>query len=483
MSNLNIANQYLQQGKFEQAAQIFQQLIQSDNSNVNAMFGLGKAAFALNNYKRSYDLFVRCLSINSTSAAIYLALADSCIKLNLIDKAEQAFLYAYKQNNGSVSTLVAIAAFYCESGNYPLANDYLLQLTAIEPHNINAFALLVRIHNVALIDSSMNDYCKHMFGLITSADKNITNQQHVLLHYSFAELFHRAGMFDKAFTQFKLANQLQLSKINFRVQDMAEYFTSLITTFTDGKTKLSSSQHSYDKEQPTPIFIVGQPRSGSTLLEQMLIAHTKVATGGELPFFADDIARGIRQLTGTHFPQGCPKLTADNCRVLAQHYLQQIQSLAPNAHYIIDKMPANYQSIGLIKQLMPHAKVIHISREPMAVGWSIYRNNFAAVEPYFCDLGEIKEYRGHYENVMALWNKEIPEFIHNISYEQLLENSEVEIKKVLDFIGLDYQADCLDIRDNKNHIATLSDVQLRQGIDKNHKSDWQHYQSFLQPLL
>ena len=228
---------------------------------------------------------------------------------------------------------------------------------------------------------------------------------------------------------------------------------------------------------------MGQPRSGSTLLEQMLLGHSQISSGGELPFLAGDIAQGLHQLTGKNFPEACRLLNQPQREKLAAHYLKSLQSLAPSSNYIIDKMPANYQSIGLIKMLMPHAKIVHITRDPIDVSWSIFRNHFESLEPYFCSLPEIAQYHQRYQTVMKHWEKVIPTFIHTIAYKDLILNPEQEIENILAFCQLDFEEDCFNLSSGKRHISTLSDIQLRTGIKQNRESSWLPYKEFLKPLF
>ena len=146
-------------------------------------------------------------------------------------------------------------------------------------------------------------------------------------------------------------------------------------------------------------------------------------------------------------------------------------------------MPANYQSIGLIKLILPQAKIIHITRDPIDVSWSIFNNHFESLEPNFCSLTEIGQYHHLYQKIMDNWQAVLPTFIHQISYEKLVETPEVEITKVLAFCKLEFQSNCLSMAGPKRYIRTLSDIQLREGIQKNNEKKWLPYNKHLQPLF
>ena len=485
MSNIELANQYFQQSDFIKAGQLYRQLLMENKHNLSALWGLGNVALASDSYQRAYDIFDRCLSLNSNLPQLHLSSAQACIHLTLFDKAEQALLKAYQLNTMFIPTLFKLATYYCESGNYECSQRYIDEWRTIEPDNVSAFGLLVRMKKLSFNDASSIDYITTMQLKLNSSSHNLSKKQQVTLHFSFAELYHDAQQYQKAFTCFALANKLQREDIDFTVNDMQDYFNSLLDVFDEkwlAPVKFSTDSP-FNKPTLTPIFIVGQPRSGSTLLEQMLLGHSQISSGGELPFLAGDIAQGLHQLTGKNFPEACRLLNQPQREKLAAHYLKSLQSLAPSSNYIIDKMPANYQSIGLIKMLMPHAKIVHITRDPIDVSWSIFRNHFESLEPYFCSLPEIAQYHQRYQTVMKHWEKVIPTFIHTIAYKDLILNPEQEIENILAFCQLDFEEDCFNLSSGKRHISTLSDIQLRTGIKQNRESSWLPYKEFLKPLF
>ncbi len=479
------ANQYFQRGQFQQAENLYRVLLTKNKNNADALLGLGQVALALNSYQQAYDIFVRCLSLNTKPIQIYLLLAQAAKFLTRFDKAEQALLAAYQLNKQFIPSLLALAIYYSEVGKYDLSEDYLKAVVEEEPEHIQAFSLFVKMDKVSLYDASVGDYINLMLAKLETVNDGLSEQDKIMLHYSFAELHHKEKEYLQAFSHFEQANKLQYEGIDFTVSDMEEYFNDLIETFNKKlfKPTISNPENNGDNQAVIPIFIVGQPRSGSTLLEQMLMGHNKITSGGELPFMAGSVAQGLFQLTGKTFPKACELLDKKKQQILADHYLKNLQNLSPNSSYIIDKMPANYQSIGLIKILMPHAKVIHITRDPIDVSWSIFRNYFESLEPYFCSLKDIAQYHHCYKRVMTHWQCMLPEFIHTVSYQDLIDEPENTLTKLLSFCGLDFQGECLNFSQQQRHISTLSNVQLRDGIKRTGQSSWRAYQEHLQPLL
>ncbi|MFT5755526.1 MAG: tetratricopeptide (TPR) repeat protein [Alteromonadaceae bacterium] len=479
------ANQYFQRGQFQQAEHLYRVLLTKNKNDVDALLGLGQVAMALNSYQQAYDIFVRCLSLNTKQIQIYLLLAQAAKFLTRFDKAEQALLAAYQLNKQFIPSLLALAIYYSEAGKYDLSENYLKTVVEEEPEHIQAFSLFVKMDKVSLYDASLGDYINRMLAKLKSVNDDLSKQDKIMLHYSFAELHHKEEQYAQAFTHFEQANKLQYEGVDFRVSDMEGYFNDLIETFNKEifTGTISNPINTEDNQALTPIFIVGQPRSGSTLLEQMLMGHNKITSGGELPFMAGSVAQGLLQLTGKNFPKACELLDKKKQQILADHYLKNLQNLSPNSHYIIDKMPANYQSIGLIKLLMPQAKIIYITRDPLDVSWSIFRNYFESLEPYFCSLKEIAQYHHCYKRVMLHWQCILPEFIHKVTYQDLINEPEKTLTTVLSFCGLEFQDECLNFSQQQRHIRTLSNVQLRDGIKQKGQSSWRAYREHLQSLL
>lgn len=475
MNVINQANQLFQQGSLQKAEVLYRQLLKENPQNINSLFGLGKIALALDSYQSAYDIFKKCTQLCSKEPRVWLSFAQACQKLTRFDETERALNSAYILNKNYRPSLLSTAIYYCESGDFNKAKERLLALLTIKPEDVQAFCLLVRIGDFNLSDK----LAQQMLDRLSPLDTQVTLYERVNLHYAFFSLHHQNKLYKQAFEHLQKANDHQYSSLDFSVEDMQPFFNNLLSCFNE--KSLSNPQKFTNTTALTPIFIVGQPRSGTTLLEQMLIGHQQINSAGELPFLAGDIANAIRELTGESFPQGCRLLSNEQRKKLGDHYLKSMQTIAPQASYIIDKMPANFQSIGLIKQLMPEAKIIHIKREVVDVSWSIFQNNFEAQEPYFCSLKDIMKYNDCYQRVMKHWYTIIPEFIHTIDYSKLVSEPQQEITNALAFCGLEYQEECINFSVNKRHISTLSDIQLRNGIKKNQTRAYLPYQEYLKP--
>ena len=237
-------------------------------------------------------------------------------------------------------------------------------------------------------------------------------------------------------------------------------------------------------QSDAPIFILGLPRSGSTLVEQILASHSKVEGTRELP----DISLLGRKLTkikppGIKYPDAVKHMTDEEMTEFGEDYLKTSMRYRTDRPYFIDKMPNNFAHIGFIKTILPNAKIINAKRHPLDSCVSSFKQLFYKGQSWSYDLFEIGEYYLEYIRLMNHWHEIYPGDIYDISYESLIENQEEETKKLIDYCGLDWEEGCLKFYENKRSVNTASSEQVRQPIYKGAMFAWKNYESELGPLI
>lgn len=234
-----------------------------------------------------------------------------------------------------------------------------------------------------------------------------------------------------------------------------------------------------------PIFIVGLPRSGSTLVEQVLTAHSRVDGTMELPILATlvkELNYRRRKAGQAVYPQALADLSTAECRDLGTEYLERARILRGDAPYFVDKMPNNFEHVALIRLALPNARVIDVRREPMANGFSAFRQLFQTGQDWSCDLTHIGRYTNAYVDLMEHWDALLPGFVHRVHYEDLIESPEREIGRLLTFLGLPMEPACLAPQRNPRPVRTASSEQVRQPLYRHALTHWKHFEKHLEPL-
>jgi hypothetical protein len=228
-----------------------------------------------------------------------------------------------------------------------------------------------------------------------------------------------------------------------------------------------------------PIFVLGLPRSGSTLVERILTSHSAVTAAAELPCFALALVSAVRRHTGRdRLPR--QELVAQAARVdfaaLGQDYLQRARRELDTRGRFVDKMPLNYLYCGLIQRALPRAKIIHVTRHPMAVCFAMYKALFKDAYPFSYDLRELARYYIGYRRLMDHWYAAMPSAIHSVSYEALVADQLGESRRLLEFCGLEWQEACARPHENRAASTTASAAQVRRPVYATSVTQWQHYE-------
>ena len=217
------------------------------------------------------------------------------------------------------------------------------------------------------------------------------------------------------------------------------------------------------------------PRSGTTLVEQIVSSHSEVYGAGELKFM-DAIMDSLDWSGDTLYPEVINEIRAE--------YLDNISDLSTDQRFLTDKMPANFRWLGFIAQAFPEAKIIHVKRNPVAVCWSNYKLYFPANGMrYSFDMEDVAKYYGLYQNLMKFWHELFPNRIYDINYEKLTENQLEETQKLLAYLELDWQDDVLEFHKNTRSVSTASNLQVRTKMYKDSSLEWQKYKEHLDPML
>jgi len=304
----------------------------------------------------------------------------------------------------------------------------------------------------------------------------LSNEQTVQLYFTLGKNYHNAGDYQKAFPYFLKGCKAKRASLEYDSEGMDRHFASITQIFNQ---ELINSLKGYDigNNSALPIFVVGMPRSGTTLTEQIISSHSEVHGAGELPDM-----RIITNVDISH--EKLLSLDAKQLKVFAEGCLSRLQRYAPDAHRITDKMPSNFFAIGLIHLMLPNAKIIHVNRNAMDNCLSCLTTKFVSENEYTYDMTELARYYLNYKKLMAHWRKILPEnaFL-DIDYEELVAYQEVQSRRIIQYCGLEWDEACLDFHKNKRQISTASLVQVRKPMYSSSVGRWRYYEPFIEPLL
>lgn len=314
------------------------------------------------------------------------------------------------------------------------------------------------------------------------AQGQLTDDDRLQFHFALGKAFEDAEQFAESFRHYDAGNRLRRAGIGYDADWNSEQMRRAKALFT---AEFFGARAGQGADAPDPIFIVGLPRSGSTLLEQILSSHPLVEGTMELA----DIVNIVRELGGAHsreastYPQQIATLDADALRALGERYLEQTRIYRrTDAPFFIDKLPNNFAHTGLIHLILPRAKIIDARRHPLGCCFSGYKQHFARGQHFTYGLEEIGRYYHDYVELMAHYDAVLPGRVHRVIYEQMIADTEGEVRRVLDYCGLPFDQRCLKFYENERAVRTASSEQVRRPIYREGVDHWRNYEPWLDPL-
>ena len=304
----------------------------------------------------------------------------------------------------------------------------------------------------------------------------------VALQYAIAKEYEDIGDYGHSFEHLNSGARLRRAHLRY---DLANDI-STVDWIIQAYPRRLETESSTATRQPAQIFIVGLPRSGSTLIERILGNHSKVRMGGELPQFALSVVAGAVNRGSHPVKLTRQELIARSALVdfaaLGQDYLSRVNALGIRSDCFTDKMPLNYLYCGLIRRALPNARIVHVRRHPMAACYAIYKTLFQDGYPFSYDLQELGWYYVAYRRLMRHWSQTLPGGIHELQYENLVADPIRETRRLLDFCGLDWEDACADFHTNTAPTTTASAAQVRRRLYSTSVSQWRNYATQLAPL-
>lgn len=303
-------------------------------------------------------------------------------------------------------------------------------------------------------------------------------EERVYLHFALGKAHDEAGDVDRAFGHFAAANLLKRELLPYDIEAQAKMFEDVRRGFEDFAPKLAGFTSNVALAR-RPIFVLGMPRSGTTLTEQILASHSKVRGGGEMRALRDAIQPQFRSLADGSEEEA--RQAVDKIRAAYGRALDEAGGAEP---IVTDKMPANFIYAGFIPLIFPEASIVHLGRDRVATCWSNFRQFFADDSSgYVYDLSDLARYHRLHDEQMAFWNRMVPGAIQRLDYETLTDNQEAETRRLLAACGLDFEPACLDFHNTKRRVETASRTQVQRPMYRGSSEEWRRYEAHLAPLV
>jgi tetratricopeptide (TPR) repeat protein len=433
----------IDQHKIDEAGAAAERAIGLNPNNHDAVNLMGRVAFEREDLQGALGHFQRALALKPELADAYNNMGNVLKELGRLDEARQAYVKSIDLDPSAIGVYVNLA----DSVKFAPGDPYLATMEAL-----------------------------------AAKTEGLSQTDRVQLDFALGKAYADLKDHKRSFAHLLKGSAAKLATISYDENVAMAFFDRLEAVFTRDLLKRKSGG---GDPSARPIFILGMPRSGTTLVEQIIASHPLVHGAGEL-MFLNEVALEVKGADGNPlgFPEYAPALDAKALRQLGARYLEMVRGRAPDGERVTDKMPSNYYFVGLIRLILPNAKIIHTIRDPVDTCISCFSKLFTAEQNHTYDLGELGRYYRRYERLMAHWRTVLPAgTLLDVEYEKVVADLDGEARRIIAYCGLAWDDRCLSFYQTDRPVRTASATQVRQPIYKSAIGRWRVYEEFLEPLL
>lgn len=425
-------------------------------------------------HKRVKAIYERNKNPSSQVQALY---ASVCFGVGENEEAIKTYQEMIRVSPNDPQLRVSLAHIYNATGESPKAVDLFKQAYGLKPDFGDAFWSLANTKSYRFTEEELAAMTDRVSAPSTP---QIDKTQ---MHFALGKAYEDSKDYDTAFSHYQAGNTLKRETSNHSKEQLDIRISTQLDVCT---AELFERLKDVGHDAPDPIFILGLPRAGSTLLEQILASHSKVDGTMELHDILD-LAKRLRGRDkasdpSPRYPRILGELPTERFAQFGQQFIEDTRAYRGGAPYFIDKMPNNFFHIGLIKLILPNAKVIDARRHPMACCFSGYKQLFGEGQEFSYGLEEIGNYYRQYVDLMNHWDEVLPGFVLRVQHEDVIADLEGQVRRILDFCGLEFEESCVEFHKTKRTVRTPSAEQVRQPINKSGVDQWCNFESHLDPL-
>ena len=505
-SNLGVALRAL--GKFDDAVASFHKALAIAPDHAGAHNGLGNALQALGKPDEAVASCRKALAVKPDFAEAHNNLGVALQDLGKLDEAASNYCKALAiapdhaaahnnlgvvlQDQGNMADAVAcygkalaIAPDYAEAhnnlGNALFALGKMDEAVASYHQAIATKTDYAEAHRHLAMVKKFDEYDNDIKAIEDAyAKPGLGDQQRMHLAFGLGKSFEDLRRYEKAFSFYQTGNEIKRGTFVFSIESVEKNFRNLKKLFTEN---FFSTHQAAGLSDESPIFILGMLRSGTTLVEQILASHPKVFGAGELNHIKRIVTSHFRAIDDPGFTESLNLASSAAFSSAGGDYIRVIRERAGGVEFITDKMPPNFRFIGMIKLMLPNAKIIHCCRDPLDTCLSMFKTLFAAKGHYYAyDLGELGRYYNLYSDLMSHWHGVLPGFIYDIHYEDVVADQEKQSRALLAWCGLEWDEACLAFHKTDRAVHTASAAQVRRPIYTDSIQSWKRYETQLEAL-
>jgi tetratricopeptide (TPR) repeat protein len=463
LAHNNLGNVLKDQNRLEESLISYKNAIAISSNYAEAYYNMGSSLKELGRLEASVTSYTKAISLKPNYGNALNNLALVFEELNIFDKAEKLYRLAISSDPGNFNAINNLGNTLKSMGQIDEAKSCFNKAIDTNPDFVNPYYNLTSI-------KTFKDRDRH-FARMNELylNQNLTENESCLINFALAKANEDLQYFEQAFLHYSKGNKLRRKILNYDFKNDITLFDQIKS---NSKLIFEHSLNVNDLEVSLiPVFIVGMPRSGTTLVEQIISSHSKVTGAGEL-LFIDSL--------GAKIAKGISKISKPSLLDFRKKYLDKLKKISKGNVIVTDKLPQNFRFIGLISSAFPEARIIHVQRNPAAVCWANFKQYFSQLGlGYTYSLKDVVGYYNLYKDLMKYWIKMLGQRIYNLDYEALVEDQENQTRQLIKYLDLEWDHKCLAPQENKKNVSTASSVQVRKKVYKGSSKQWLKFKPFL----
>ena len=496
---------HLHASRYRKAEDAFKKVLIEDENNIDALRFMGILAFKSGNHDIAEAMLTKALKLDPTYSLVWANLAQVFSVTGQLDKAKKSFknILNMEPKNGLI--WAEYGTVLTKLANYEEGRDAYLKALEFKPGSPRVHLSLGHVYKtMGEIDNSIDSYKNTILQNNLSgeaywslanlktysfSENEIIDMEKTLkgdmsdiersqMHFALGKAYEVKKDFDKSFKNYYEGNKVKKALIKYSSDDTTDNTKRILDFFNQENIQKLSKSSTGDRD---PIFVLGMPRSGSTLVDQIISSHSKVDGTQELPNIIK-IAAELNTNNQNNYPEVLKELDESKLSNLGKDYISETAWARDSAPFFIDKMPNNFIHIGLIKTILPNAKIIDTRRDPMDTCFSCFKQFFARGQLFTYSLEDLGNYYTDYIRAMNHWHNVYGKDIYTVHYDNVINETEETIRELIDYCELPFEKECLEFYNSSRPVKTPSAEQVRQPIYKSGLNYWKNYEKHLLPL-